>query len=169
MMEEPIPIEEQDYYLKDQIDSLQEKVEVIKALIEGIPFENIDETYMQNFLGDHGIDHFIDPSFPPDDTSIWDQRESYPLKEKPVWKRVKDIVNETPKVFFEGIDPNDIKQGALGNCWFLASIASIAENPALVKRLFITQDYNECGFYKLKICKDDEWIEVVVDDYFPCY
>ena len=171
MTEEPIPIEEQDYYLKDQIDSLEQKIDVIKALVEGIPFENIDENYMQNHLSGYGIDHFIDPSFPPDDTSIWDQsnNDPYPLNEKPVWKRAKDFMDETPQLFLDGIDPNDINQGLLGDCWFLASIASIAENPALVRRLFVTQSYNECGFYKLKICKDGEWIEVVVDDYFPWY
>jgi calpain-15 len=74
-----------------------------------------------------------------------------------------------PQLFCDGIDPNDINQGALGNCWFLASIASVAENPALIKRLFITQEYNEQGIYQLRICKNGEWVKVTVDDYIPCY
>lgn len=40
--------------------------------------------------------------------------------------------------------------------------------PHLVERLFITKEYNEEGIYRLKICKNGEWQEVVVDDYFPC-
>ena len=74
-----------------------------------------------------------------------------------------------PKLFDDGIDPNDINQGALGNCWFLASIASVAENPSLIKRLFITKEYNEQGLYQLRICKNGEWLKVTVDDYIPCY
>jgi calpain-15 len=35
--------------------------------------------------------------------------------------------------------------------------------------LFLTKDYNEEGIYRVKICKNGEWKEVVVDDYFPCF
>jgi calpain-15 len=72
-----------------------------------------------------------------------------------------------PKLFEETIDPNDIRQGSLGNCWFLAAIASLAENPALVRRLFITDEYNEFGIYQLRICKNGEWVVVTIDDYVP--
>lgn len=41
--------------------------------------------------------------------------------------------------------------------------------PHLVERLFITKNYNEEGIYRVKICKNGEWLEVVVDDYFPCF
>ena len=160
---------DQDQYIQEHVEELSQTIEKIKSLIESIPFENVDENYIQEYLNNNDIDHFIDPSFPPDDTSIWDWSggEQWPLKEKPVWKRAKDFTEGTPELFLDGIEPNDIVQGALGDWWFLASIASIAENPALIRRLFITQNYNEWGFYKLKIWKDGEWVEVVVDDYFP--
>lgn len=73
-----------------------------------------------------------------------------------------------PSVFFEAIEPNDIKQGTLGNCWFMSALASLAERPKLVERLFITQETNNEGIYRLKFCKNGEWVEVTVDDYFPC-
>lgn len=72
------------------------------------------------------------------------------------------------KVFSDGIDPNDINQGALGDCWFLSALASLAENAGLIKRLFVTQEYNKEGIYKVKFCKNGEWIVVTVDDYIPC-
>ena len=119
--------------------------------------------------------NFIDIEFPPVDSSIYPPSESQPFGQPIVWKRPKDfmIVDESqglsaPEVFFKKIEPDDIKQGQLGDCWFMCALASLAEMPNLVDRLFITQRYNEEGLYRLKICKNGEWIEVTVDDYFPC-
>ena len=50
----------------------------------------------------------------------------------------------------------------------MCALASLAEMPYLVERLFITQKYNEEGLYRLKLCKNGEWMEVTIDDYFPC-
>jgi len=135
-----------------------------------LPFEVLDEKSLENEIRKLGYDHFIDPSFPPDDTSIYDAstEEKYPLDKRPVWKRPHEFMNN-PKLFEQDVDPNDINQGALGNCWFLASIAALAESPALVKRLFIAQKYNKFGIYKLRICKNGEWVVVTIDDFIPCY
>jgi calpain-15 len=51
----------------------------------------------------------------------------------------------------------------------MCACASLAEMPQLVERLFITKETNEEGLYRLKVCKNGEWQEVVVDDYFPCF
>ena len=75
----------------------------------------------------------------------------------------------TPQVFEKAIEPADIKQGQLANCWFLCACSSIAEMPELVERLFITKEYNDEGVYRVKLCKDGEWREVTIDDYFPCF
>lgn len=74
-----------------------------------------------------------------------------------------------PQVFDKSIEPADILQGQLGDCWFLCAVSCLAENPYLVERLFLTKDCNEEGIYRVKICKNGEWKEVVVDDYFPCF
>ena len=76
---------------------------------------------------------------------------------------------DDPKIFEDDIDPNDIKQGFLPNCWFLSALSSLAERPELVRRLILTQEYNEEGIYILRICKNGEWVNVTVDDYIPCY
>lgn len=47
------------------------------------------------------------------------------------------------------IEPADIKQGALGDCWFMCALASLAERPALVDHIFITKEVNDTGIYRL--------------------
>jgi calpain-15 len=45
----------------------------------------------------------------------------------------------------------------------------LAERPALVKRLFVTMTTNVMGVYRVKVCKNGEWVYVTIDDLFPCY
>ena len=54
-----------------------------------IPFEVLDEDELEDRIRALGHDHFVDPSFPPDDSSLYDITNSseYPLEEKAVWKR----------------------------------------------------------------------------------
>jgi calpain-15 len=73
-----------------------------------------------------------------------------------------------PKMYEKSIEPSDILQGNLGDCWFLCAVSCIAEMPHLVERLFITKEYNEEGIYRVKLFKNGEWMEIVLDDYFPC-
>lgn len=77
--------------------------------------------------------------------------------------------NKKPEIFFDKIEPNDIKQGALGNCWFLSALSSLAERPSLVRRLFVTTTVNQFGIYRVKLCINGEWIYITLDDFFPCY
>jgi hypothetical protein len=79
-----------------------------------------------------------------------------------------------PKVFlgeefevFEGIEPGDVKQGQLGVCYCLATIAELARSPAHIREIFVFYDL-QVGFYVLKFHRDAQVHYVVVDDYFPC-
>lgn len=50
---------------------------------------------------------------------------------------------QDPEVFYKVIEPADVIQGQLGDCWFLCAIASLAERPALIERLFKVDKIND--------------------------
>ena len=54
------------------------------------------------------------------------------------WKRAKDIYKNA-QIFADGIEPNDINQGALGDCYFLAVLSSLAEFPKRIEDMFVTK------------------------------
>jgi len=47
---------------------------------------------------------------------------------------------------FKGwISPNDVIQGALGDCYFLSALSVLAANPDRLTRLFLTKEANASG------------------------
>ena len=39
----------------------------------------------------------------------------------------------------------------------------------MIERLFLNQEYNYEGVYKIKLCLGGEWEEILIDDLIPCY
>jgi calpain-15 len=168
--ETQIDIELQRQIMKPVTDGTEVEAKAISEEMMKLPFEVMDVDEIVKVIKKKGFPNFIDAHFLPNDISIYNPlKQDYPYKKVVHWRRPKDFMKGKPKVFSDEIDPNDIKQGFLGNCWFLCAVASLAERPALVKRLFITKEYNKEGIYRLKICKNGEWVTVTIDDYIPCY
>lgn len=96
----------------------------------------------------------------------------------PVWKsykwcKVKDIksLNDDEgqvAIFFGDIEPTDIKQGALGNCYFLSAISVLTEHPKRIMRMFVSQKMNKQGVYGIRMYKNGERQTVIIDDHIPC-
>jgi len=42
-----------------------------------------------------------------------------------------------------GIEPRDIVQGDVGDCYFLSSAAALAEYPSRIEKLFLTRSVNQ--------------------------
>ena len=64
----------------------------------------------------------------------------------------------------------DVNQGRLGNCWFLAALASLTEsNESLRKVVPEDQDFDDgyCGIFRFRFYRLGEWLEVVIDDRLP--
>jgi len=102
---------------------------------------------------------WTDPEFKPDISSLLDTDErnykerlddqkDIDFHKSIIWKRASELFGNKCAVF-DGIGPEDIGQGQLGDCYFLQAIAGLAKYPPLVKRLFRTQEVNKAGIYEM--------------------
>jgi hypothetical protein len=61
----------------------------------------------------------------------------------------------------------DIYQGSLGDCYFLAALAAIGEEPDRIKDVILTQTYNSAGIFAAEVFIRGVPTLVTVDDYLP--
>jgi len=135
---------------------------------DSLTVQNIEATCREFNL------NFLDLDFPPTPRSLYRKTRNSELMTdgQPIsFRRPTDFMDGEYDVFLGGIEPNDIRQGMLSDCWFLCALSAIAEFPHLVKRLFLkeSQTVSSSGVYKLRLCKNGQWQTVTVDDYFPCW
>ena len=53
------------------------------------------------------------------------------------WKRITEIF-ENPKIIGHDVEPTDVKQGQLNNCYFLSVLSAMAEFPEKIRALIET-------------------------------
>jgi len=63
--------------------------------------------------------------------------------------------------------PEDVCQGAVGNCWFAGALSVAASVPQLIDNLFVTKDFNPYGAYHMRLFHAGEWRNLLVDDLMP--
>lgn len=111
---------------------------------------------------------FQDRLFPPNNASLYGRKlpkDWAGMKYR--WGRMHELY-EAPKIFQERIEADDIKQGQLGTCYFLAALSALSESPKRIANLFITRKINAALYYSVKILHRGIWREVVIDDWIPC-
>lgn len=74
-----------------------------------------------------------------------------------------DWIFESPQFTVDGYSSSDIKQGANGDCWWLAAVATIAHRKDLMDKVCVARD-EEAGVYGFVFQRDGEWTSTVVDD-----
>jgi len=78
-----------------------------------------------------------------------------------------EIYPNEPYTVFKGVNPTDLNQGALGNCYLVSSIAALAEYPKLIHRLFDIDYVNEFGLYVIWINVAGIWKQIILDELLP--
>jgi len=63
----------------------------------------------------------------------------------------------------KGILPAGISQGAIGDCWWVATVSAIAEHPERIKKLFTNMDVNK-GIYEFEMFSAGKAQKIVIDD-----
>ena len=88
--------------------------------------------------------------------------------EKYNWSRVEDILNsKNYQVFEDGISPDDIIQGSIGDCYFLSAVGSLCKFTHYIDRLFLTKERTKEHLYGVYIFLNGTWKLVIIDDYLP--
>jgi len=116
-----------------------------------------------------GGSEFVDLDFPP-----------APRGRIKAWRRPKEMtfhdgrplrVGEDWQLFRGAPHADDVKQGELGDCWFLSALAALAEfqGGRFVRDLFPDQSsLSPAGAYLVRLCLGGCWRGILVDDRFPC-
>ncbi|XP_035706675.1 calpain-2 catalytic subunit isoform X2 [Folsomia candida] len=108
---------------------------------------------------------FEDPDFPANKVSLgrWEDQVE--------WKRPHEI-NSQAKFFSDGVTRFDVKQGKLGDCWFLAALANLTLNDTLFAKVvpFDNEWFGGnayAGVCYFNLFKDGKWRQVIIDDRLP--
>jgi calpain-15 len=130
--------------------------------------ESISEVWWDENIAQH--DHaWKDPDMPHSKETLGDAGAGHEIIE---WIRAVDLERDREHMqLFDGIDPQDLRQGELGNCWLLSAIAVIAEYPKIIEGVFhagktLPADGRHAMY--LYDVHAESWVCIAIDDYIPC-
>uniref|UniRef100_A0A914E1H8 Calpain catalytic domain-containing protein n=1 Tax=Acrobeloides nanus TaxID=290746 RepID=A0A914E1H8_9BILA len=119
--------------------------------------------------------HLLDQGFKLNDDGLFEDLNFTPEKalsvENIVWQRPQQLV-KNPKFIADGQNRTDIKQGGIGDCWFLAAIANLT----MCEKLFFkvvpmdqsfSKEHGYVGIFRFNFWQYGTWKEVIVDDLLP--
>uniref|UniRef100_A0A8C2VQW3 Calpain 13 n=1 Tax=Chinchilla lanigera TaxID=34839 RepID=A0A8C2VQW3_CHILA len=125
-----------------------------------------------NSLRDHCLSRgkwFMDETFPAEASSIGQKLLQGKNLSTLKWMRPKDLSRGPPHFILQGASRFDIQQGRAGNCWFLAALGSLTQNPRCLQKILMDQSFSHqyAGIFHFRFWQCGHWVEVVVDDRLP--
>uniref|UniRef100_A0A0G4HPH2 Calpain catalytic domain-containing protein n=1 Tax=Chromera velia CCMP2878 TaxID=1169474 RepID=A0A0G4HPH2_9ALVE len=102
-----------------------------------------------------------DPDFPHSTASLGQKMPTS-------WVPVQHIMKGAP--LFDQIDPCDMQQGSLGDCWLIAAMSSVAEFPQALRNVFTVGDIPSNGKIPLRMYNriKEDWVTMEIDCFIPC-
>lgn len=146
--------------------------------IDGVDWANFDDCdgnfFAPDRLDDDGDgyyededgfdDGWYDDQYDGDDAKFMQDNRFFKNQE------LEWTVPQNPKFIVDGTSMNDINQRGIGDCWFLASLSSLARCPELIS-FVIQKQRNETVSpdegYTFKFYKMEKWITCKVDKLLP--
>ena len=85
--------------------------------------------------------------------------------EKLDWSRMPIALNIVSDFGFRA---EDLRQGGVGDCWFMSALAVVAERHDLIAKIFGADTArNKAGLYCLRLFMDGKWASVWISDELP--
>jgi hypothetical protein len=118
---------------------------------------------------------FVDVHFPPTVASLCRETDEDKIGAM-VWMRPGEYVSRYERDairLVHSVEPDDIDQGRLGDCWFLCAVSALAEQPSNIRSLFrhkrtaVAKLERQAGAYRVTFNKHGWWHSVIVDDFLP--
>ncbi|XP_061696037.1 calpain-10 isoform X2 [Syngnathoides biaculeatus] len=117
---------------------------------------------------------FEDWEFPSDDSSLFCDNSTpiSRLQGHITWLRPQEIC-QSPVVIPDNIHHSHVKQGLLGDCWFLCACSMLLKKKHLLDKVFpphqpMWGDSKYRGSFHFHFWVKGDWTEVTIDDRLPC-
>ncbi len=85
------------------------------------------------------------------------------------FQRPNKIFKKQFYLFKDNIEPSDVIQGTIGNCYLVSIFAALAERPELIQKIFKTRSINPDGFYEIYYYYKGRKYIMFIDDIFPTF
>ncbi|XP_047444824.1 calpain-10 [Mugil cephalus] len=117
---------------------------------------------------------FEDRDFPDEDASLFSDRFTpiARLQGDITWLRPQEIC-QAPALFPDNINLAHVKQGLLGDCWFLCACTFLLKSKQLLNKVLPPDqpqwgDSSYRGSFRFCFWQRGHWTEVTIDDRLPC-
>ena len=130
---------------------------------------------------------FVDESFPPcqeeyriidlnkeiNTTQRFSATEKNENKKRKIvfhYRPIENLIPEKKQLFnITEVNCYDIKCGLFKNKNIISVFAHLADYPYLLSKLFVENNINSIGIYKLKLFYQNFWTDIYIDKYIPCF